>query len=47
MAGDGTRSGLSSAARVDARGVGGSEGGSLSETSENFAGDVLAGIEYL
>lgn len=33
--------------RVDDRGIGGSGGGSLSETSENFAGDVLAGIEYL
>ena len=33
--------------RVDDRGIGGSEGGLLSETSENFAGDVLAGIEYL
>jgi len=33
--------------RVDDRGIGGSGGGSLSETTENFAGDVLAGIEYL
>lgn len=33
--------------RVDDRGVGGSERGSTSATSENFAGDVLAGIEFL
>ncbi len=33
--------------RVDDRGAGGSDVGSLTATSENFAGDVLAGIEYL
>jgi pimeloyl-ACP methyl ester carboxylesterase len=33
--------------RVDDRGVGSSDAGSKSATSENFAGDVLAGIEYL
>jgi pimeloyl-ACP methyl ester carboxylesterase len=33
--------------RVDDRGVGGSSVGSPTATSENYAGDVLAGIEYL
>jgi pimeloyl-ACP methyl ester carboxylesterase len=33
--------------RVDDRGIGGSERGSLTATSENFAEDVLAGIEFL
>ncbi len=33
--------------RVDDRGVGGSTLGSANATSENYAGDVLAGIEYL
>lgn len=33
--------------RVDDRGVGGSEGDPMAATAENFAGDVLAGIEYL
>ncbi len=33
--------------RVDDRGVGGSSLGSPNATSENFAGDVLTGIEYL
>lgn len=33
--------------RVDDRGVGGSTGDFLQATSEDFAGDVLAGIEYL
>ncbi len=33
--------------RVDDRGVGGSTGNSSQATSEDFAGDVLAGIEYL
>ena len=33
--------------RVDDRGVGGSEKGSTEATSEDFAGDVLAGIKYL
>jgi pimeloyl-ACP methyl ester carboxylesterase len=33
--------------RVDDRGAGGSSLGSLSATSENFAGDVRSGIEYL
>lgn len=33
--------------RVDDRGVGGSEGKTSEATSEDFAGDVLAGIEFL
>jgi len=33
--------------RVDDRGVGGSDLGSLSATTENYVGDVLAGVEYL
>jgi pimeloyl-ACP methyl ester carboxylesterase len=33
--------------RVDDRGVGGSTGGTSKSTSEDFAGDVLAGISYL
>ncbi len=33
--------------RIDDRGVGGSEPGSLNATSENFSDDVLAGIEFL
>ncbi len=33
--------------RVDDRGVGGSDLGSLRATTENFVGDVLAGVEYL
>lgn len=33
--------------RVDDRGVGGSSKGAATATSENYAGDVLAGIEYL
>jgi pimeloyl-ACP methyl ester carboxylesterase len=33
--------------RVDDRGMGNSDRGSPTETSENFADDVLAGIEYL
>ncbi|MEP6901991.1 MAG: alpha/beta hydrolase [Actinomycetota bacterium] len=33
--------------RVDDRGVGGSSLGSPNATSENYAGDVLSGIEYL
>lgn len=33
--------------RVDDRGVGGSTGSISQSTSEDFAGDVLAGIEYL
>ena len=33
--------------RVDDRGIGGSDLGLLTATSENFAGDVLAGVEYL
>lgn len=41
-----TRKGIA-VLRADDRGIGGSEGGSMSETSENFADDVLAGIEYL
>ncbi len=33
--------------RVDDRGVGGSSGSSTSSTSEDFAGDVLAGVAFL
>jgi pimeloyl-ACP methyl ester carboxylesterase len=33
--------------RVDDRGVGGSSLGALTATSENYAGDVLAGVEFL
>lgn len=33
--------------RVDDRGVGSSDLGSLSATTENYVGDVLAGVEYL
>ena len=33
--------------RVDDRGVGGSEGNISTSTSEDFAGDVLAGIDFL
>lgn len=33
--------------RVDDRGVGGSAAGAPTATSENYAGDVLAGVEYL
>jgi pimeloyl-ACP methyl ester carboxylesterase len=33
--------------RVDDRGVGGSTGSTGKSTSEDFAGDVLAGVEYL
>ncbi len=41
-----TRSGIA-VLRVDDRGVGGSTGDHLKATSEDFAGDVLAGVEYL
>lgn len=41
-----TRNGIA-VLRVDDRGVGGSDMGSLSATSENFAGDVLAGVAFL
>ncbi|RXA20003.1 alpha/beta hydrolase [Methanosarcina sp. MSH10X1] len=41
-----TRQGIA-VLRVDDRGVGGSTGDSLQATTEDFAGDVLAGIEYL
>lgn len=41
-----TRSGIA-VLRVDDRGVGGSTGDHLEATSEDFAGDVLAGVEYL
>jgi fermentation-respiration switch protein FrsA (DUF1100 family) len=41
-----TRQGIA-VLRVDDRGVGGSTGNSLQATTEDFAGDVLAGIEYL
>lgn len=33
--------------RVDDRGMGGSAAGSMGATSENYAGDVLAGVEFL
>ncbi len=33
--------------RVDDRGIGGSDSGSLSATTENLVGDVLAGVEFL
>ncbi|HEV8431073.1 MAG TPA: alpha/beta fold hydrolase [Pyrinomonadaceae bacterium] len=41
-----TRNGIA-VLRVDDRGVGGTEIGSLSATSENFADDVLAGVDFL
>jgi dipeptidyl aminopeptidase/acylaminoacyl peptidase len=41
-----TRNGIA-VLRVDDRGIGGTEMGSLSATSENFAEDVLAGVSYL
>ena len=41
-----TRSGIA-VLRVDDRGTGGSDRGSLSVTTENFVLDVLAGIDYL
>ena len=41
-----TRNGIA-VLRVDDRGVGGTERGSLSATSENFAEDVLAGVNFL
>lgn len=41
-----TRKGIA-VLRIDDRGVGGSDLGSLSATTENFVGDVLTGIEYL
>jgi pimeloyl-ACP methyl ester carboxylesterase len=41
-----TRNGIA-VLRVDDRGVGGTDMGSLSVTSENFAEDVLAGVNYL
>ena len=41
-----TRNGIA-VLRVDDRGVGGTDIGSLSATSENFADDVLAGVEFL
>ena len=41
-----TRSGIA-VLRVDDRGVGGTGKGSLSATSENFAEDVLAGVNFL
>lgn len=41
-----TRKGIA-VLRVDDRGTGGSDLGSLSVTTENFVGDVLAGVEYL
>lgn len=41
-----TRNGLA-VLRVDDRGVGGSEGKTSEATSEDFAGDVLAGVEFL
>ena len=41
-----TRNGIA-VLRVDDRGVGGSEPGSPTATSENYAGDVLAGVQFL
>ncbi len=41
-----TRNGIA-VLRVDDRGVGGSEGNIADATSEDFAGDVLAGIDFL
>ena len=41
-----TRNGIA-VLRVDDRGVGGSDLGSLTATSENFAEDVLAGVNFL
>lgn len=41
-----TRKGIA-VLRVDDRGTGGSDVGSLSATAENLVGDVLAGVEYL
>jgi pimeloyl-ACP methyl ester carboxylesterase len=41
-----TRNGIA-VLRVDDRGVGGSTGDVVQATSEDFAGDVLAGVEYL
>jgi pimeloyl-ACP methyl ester carboxylesterase len=41
-----TRNGIA-VLRVDDRGVGASEGNSQNATSEDFAGDVLAGVEFL
>src|SRR6185503_19767382 len=41
-----TRKGIA-VLRVDDRGVGGSTGSVPSSTSEDFAGDVLTGIEFL
>ena len=41
-----TRNGIA-VLRVDDRGVGGSDLGSSAATSENFAEDVLAGVQYL
>ena len=41
-----TRNGIA-VLRVDDRGVGGSDLGSLSATSENYAEDVIAGIQFL
>ena len=41
-----TRNGIA-VLRVDDRGVGGTDMGSLSATSENFAEDVLAGVHFL
>lgn len=41
-----TRKGIA-VLRVDDRGVGGSTGNVMESTSEDFAGDVLAGVEFL
>jgi len=46
IADDLTRRGLA-VLRVDDRGVGGSTGSPTTATTEDFAGDVLAGVEYL
>ena len=41
-----TRKGIA-VLRVDDRGVGGSEGNTANATSEDFAGDVIAGLDFL
>ncbi len=46
LADDLTRRGIA-VLRVDDRGVGGSTGSTAASTTEDFAGDVLAGVDYL
>ena len=41
-----TRKGIA-VLRMDDRGVGGSKGGSVNDTSKDFAGDIRAAVEYL